>query len=271
MSILQAALLGLVQGLTEFLPISSSGHLVLAEHLLNIQQTNDITFEVFVHFGTLMSIVLVFWKDILAIVQSVLQAFRPVNFRAEFYRTNEHVRLGLGIMLGSIPAAVIGLKYENQITAAFGDPKLVAVMLVLTGLILFLTRLAHPVEGKSVGLAASFLIGISQAVAITPGISRSGTTISTALYLGISPVHAARFSFLLSLPAVFGATIVKLRHVVELGTPASGLLPMIVGMGVAFLSGYVAIKYLLRIIERGKFSWFSVYCLVVGILAILFL
>lgn len=271
MSILQAIILGVVQGLTEFLPVSSSGHLVLVEHLLNVPRANDITFEVFVHFGTLLSILLVFWKDILAILKSVLNAFSPSHFNRQYYRENEHFRLALSIIVGSIPAGIIGLKYEHQITGAFTDPKLVAVMLVLTGLILFLTRLARPIEGKSVGIGTSFLIGIAQAIAITPGISRSGSTISAAMYLRISPVNAAKFSFLLSLPAVLGATLLKTKHVIEAGTLPIGALPLIVGMVVAFVSGYAAIKYLLRVIERGKFSWFSLYCLAVGILGIIFI
>lgn len=271
LSILQAIILGLVQGLTEFLPISSSGHLVLAEHLLNVPPVNDITFEVFVHFGTLMSIVVVFWKDIVAIVQAVLKGFIPFRLNRQYYRENEHFRLGLAIIVGSIPAGIIGLKYEDQITGIFTDPKLVAVMLVITGLILFLTRLAKPIEGKNVGMGTSLLIGIAQAVAITPGISRSGTTISAAMYLRISPINAAKFSFLLSLPAVFGATLLKARLVMENGALPLGALPLIAGMVVAFLSGYVAIKYLLRVIERGKFSWFSLYCLVIGILGISFI
>ncbi|MGH2568351.1 MAG: undecaprenyl-diphosphate phosphatase, partial [Bacteroidota bacterium] len=170
MTLFQAVILGLIQGLTEFLPVSSSGHLVLAERLLGIHSSKDITFEVFVHFGTMLSVVLVFWKDIIAIVRSLLQALYPFRLNAAYYREQEHFRLSINILAGSVPAAFVGLRYEDAITEAFADPKLVAVMLVLTGLILFLTGLAKPVEGKKVGFFSALIIGVAQAFAIIPGI-----------------------------------------------------------------------------------------------------
>ncbi len=271
MTVLQAALLGLIQGLTEFLPVSSSGHLVLAEHLLRVQSSNDITFEVLVHFGTLLSVVVVFWKDILAITQSFFRAFVPFRLGKTYYREHEPFRLSIYILLGSIPAAFVGIKYEDAISEAFTDPKLVAVMLVITGLILFLTGLAKPVEGKRVGFFSAMVIGIAQAAAIIPGISRSGSTISAALYQKVEPYHAARFSFLLSLPVIAGATLLKVKELLVDGGSSEGLPALVVGMLVSFASGYVAIKFLLRIIERGKLRWFSLYCLVVGVLGILFI
>lgn len=271
MTILQAAILGLIQGLTEFLPISSSGHLVLAEHLLRVQTSSDITFEVFVHFGTLMSVVVVFWNDIVGIVQSLFRAFVPWRLGSMYYREQEPFRLSVHILVGSVPAAFIGLRYEHAIAEAFTDPKLVAVMLVITGLILFLTGLARPVQGKKVGLWSAIVIGIAQAAAIIPGISRSGSTISTALYMKIDPYHAARFSFLLSLPAVAGATLLKAKDLLANGGASESVVVQLTGMVVSFASGYVAIKFLLHIIERGKIRWFSLYCLVAGVLGIIFL
>jgi undecaprenyl-diphosphatase len=270
-TILQAAILGLIQGLTEFLPISSSGHLVLAEHLLNIKTSTDITFEVFVHFGSMMSVVAVFWKDIVGILQSFFRAFVPWRFGPAYYREQEPFRLSISILVGSIPAAVVGLRYEHAIAEAFTDPKLVAVMLVITGLLLFLTGLAQPVQGKKVGLLTALAIGIAQAFAIIPGISRSGSTISTALYLKIDPYHAARFSFLLSLPVIAGATLLKAKDLLANGGAEESFVVLAVGMAVSFASGYGAIKLLLRIVERGKIRWFSLYCLVVGVLGIIFI
>jgi undecaprenyl-diphosphatase len=270
-TIVQAVILGLIQGLTEFLPVSSSGHLVLGEHLLNVRTSTDITFEVFVHFGTLMSVVVVFWKDIVGIVQSLFRAVVPWRLSVQYYRENELFRLSLCILLGSIPAAYVGLRFEHAVAEAFTDPKLVAVMLIVTGLILFLTGLSKPVVGKRVNVVSALLIGVAQAMAIIPGISRSGSTISTALYLKIDPYHAARFSFLLSLPAVAGASLLKAKDVIVHGGSSEGIVPLIVGMVVSFGSGYVAIRFLLRIIERGKIRWFSLYCLLVGTLGILFI
>jgi len=267
----QSLILGLVQGLTEFLPISSSGHLVLVEHLLDVVPSTDITFEVFVHFGTLMSVVVVMWKDILAIIQSTVKALTGGRLSREYYDENEQFRLALAIVVGSVPAAVIGLLFEDAVTAAFTDPKMVSVMLVLTGLILFLTRLAEPVENKNVGILSAIMIGIAQAIAIVPGISRSGFTISTAVYLRISPLNAARFSFLLSIPVIAGATLLKTKDLVFNGFGAESVLHIAGGTLMAFLSGYVAIKVLLKIVQQGKFSIFAFYCLIAGSLGIIFI
>lgn len=271
LNVWEAVFLGMVQGLTEFLPVSSSGHLVLAEHLLNIHAPGDVTFEVFVHFGTLLSVVAVFWKDVRNIILSLIEGVTQRKVIRKYYRENEPFRLAAGIAVGSIPAALIGLFYEEQITDAFGDPKLVSTMLIVTGLILFLTRVARPSRGRQIGMGTAFIIGCAQAFAIIPGISRSGSTISAALYLKVGPVHAAKFSFLLSLPVIFGATVLKTKHLFDAGEIAVGFLPLMAGTVVAFVSGYGAIKLLLRVVERGKFGWFALYCFVVGILGIMFI
>ncbi|MEP0821897.1 MAG: undecaprenyl-diphosphate phosphatase [Ignavibacterium sp.] len=271
MTILQAIILGAVQGLTEFLPVSSSGHLVLTEHLLNVPVNTDVTFEVFVHFGTLLSVVLALWTDIREIVQSTIHALGGIRQAPRQYKENEHFRLAILIILGSIPAAYIGIRFEEQITEVFTDPKLVAVMLVVTGLMLFLTRLAPAPNGKPVGLFSGLLIGCAQAMAIIPGISRSGSTISVGMYLGISPVKSARFSFLLSIPVIAGATLLKVIGIVRTGIEWDGMAAILAGTAVAFASGYLAIRFLLRVIEKGRFSIFSIYCLIVGTLGIIFL
>jgi len=271
MTILQSFILGAVQGLTEFLPVSSSGHLVLVEHLLNVPTSTDITFEVFVHFGTLVSVLLVFWTDVVQITRAMVQGILAPATAKHLYKTSEHFRFGILIVLGSIPAAVAGLKFEDQISHAFADPKLVAVMLIITGLVLFLTRLKTPGDGKQIGGVAAFLIGLAQAMAIIPGISRSGSTISAAIYLGVAPLKAARFSFLLSLPAVGGATLLKTKEMIQVGVVHDGILQLLLGTVVAFASGYLAIKFLLNVLERGNLSWFAFYCLAAGVLGILFI
>jgi len=267
MSIFQAFILGLLQGLTEFLPVSSSGHLVLGQYLLEVKNPEMLSFDVFVHFGTLISVCIIFRKDIGQIILSLWNAVRTNSLRTA-YGTNEYVRLGLAIVVASIPAAVIGLMYRDQIAEAFRDPKLVSVNLVVTGLLLFLTRFPKAVEGKRIGLVTGFIIGIAQSVAILPGISRSGSTISTALYLRISPRLAARFSFLLSIPVIAGAALLESKTVIRQGMEM-GFGPFIVGMLAAALMGYVAIKILLRIIESGRFSWFAFYCFAIGIAGLL--
>ena len=271
MSILQGILLGLVQGVTEFLPISSSGHLVLAEHLLGLPPSNDITFEVVVHLGTLMSVVVAFWPDITGLVGALVRAMSHVPRWGHLYREDAYLRLGVLIVIASVPAAIIGILFEDAVGEAFADPKLVAVMLIVTGLILFLTRLTRPVQGKEVRMGTAILIGFAQAFAILPGISRSGSTISTGMYTSIPPFEAARFSFLLSVPVIAGAAALKMIELLHHGIAVEGLEPMIAGLVMSFLSGYVAIKVLLRIIGKGKFSLFSFYCLVIGILGVLFI
>jgi undecaprenyl-diphosphatase len=269
LSVLQAIVLAILQGVTEFLPVSSSGHLVLAQELLNLHDKQMMAFDVFVHFGTLMSVVFVFWKDIREILRSFIKAFSTMKLQEEYVH-KKHFRLGIAILVGSLPAGVVGVLYRHEIEAAFTDPKLVAMNLVITGLILFLTRLARPVEGKKIGIVSSFIIGLAQMVAILPGISRSGSTMSTAMYLKIPPVRAARFSFLLSIPAIAGASLLEGYRIYKYGS-SLGILPLLIGTAVSAIAGYFAIMILLKIMEKGKFSWFSVYCLTVGILGILFI
>lgn len=269
MSVLDAVLLAILQGLTEFLPVSSSGHLVLAQQLLNLHNPQIVSFDVFVHFGTLISVVIVFWKDIIEILRSFFKALKTYRAKEEHKKT-EYFHLGIAIVIGSIPAEVIGLAFHRQIEEIFTDPKFVAMNIVITGLILFLTRLAKPVKGKKVGIPSSIIIGLAQMVAILPGISRSGLTMSAALFLKISPVQAARFSFLLSIPVIAGATLLATYKLIADGTTI-GYLQIVVGIALSAIAGYVAIKLLLRIMEKGKFSWFSLYCLVIGIFGIFFM
>lgn len=269
MTISEAILLGILQGFAEFLPISSSGHLVLVQHLLQVRGNENLTFDVFVHFGTLFSVIVVFRRDIIDITGAMVRALVSLEWKKQ-YASNDLVRLGFALAVSTIPAAFIGLIFRDAIKETFADPKLVSMNLVLTGLILFLTRLAKPISDQPAGLWPGFIIGIAQAVAILPGISRSGTTISTGLYLGLSPVQAARFSFLMSIPAIFGASILEGRMLIEQsGSP--GFLPLVTGTMAAAAMGYLSIKVLLNVMQRGKLSWFAFYCLAVGILGILFI
>jgi undecaprenyl-diphosphatase len=268
-SVFDAILLAILQGMTEFLPVSSSGHLVLAQHMLNLHGPQIVEFDVFVHFGTLISIVMIFKKDIFEMLRSIFEAGTTLQFKNE-YDTKEYFRLAIAVLVGTIPAGVVGLLFRQQIQETFTDPKFAAMNIVITGLILFLTRLAKPEKGKMVGIVSSLIIGIAQAIAILPGISRSGTTMSTALYLKINPVQAARFSFLLSVPVIAGAALLESYQIVQQGT-ALGFLPILVGVVISAGAGYVAIKLLLKIMEKGKFSLFSFYCLAIGIVGIFFI
>lgn len=266
MTVYDAVLLAVLQGLTEFLPVSSTGHLVLAQQLLNLHNPQIVSFDIFVHCGTLISVAIYFWKDIIEILRSFTKALKTYKEKEEHKKT-EYFYLGIAIIIGSIPAGVIGLIFYRQIEEIFTDPKFVAMNIVITGLILFLTRLVKPTRGKKVGILSSIIIGLAQMIAILPGISRSGLTMSAALFMKISPVQAARFSFLLSIPVIAGAVLLETYKLVAYGTTI-GFLQIIVGIGVSAIAGYVAIKLLLHIMEKGKFSWFSLYCLVIGIFGI---
>jgi len=264
-------LLGILQGLTEFLPVSSSGHLVLAEHLLGVRSRGDIAFEVFLHLGTLFSILTLFWKDIVRMIESVARAVTVPAAMKENYKHDADLRLAWYVVLGTLPAAVVGVLFEHQVESLFSDPKLVADMLIVTGVILYLTRFAHVRDNGSMNGFQSFIIGIGQAVAVIPGISRSGSTISTGMYLGVQPEEATRFSFLLAVPVIAGAALLKAKELYAAHTPIADITPMAVGAVFAYLVGILAIKFLLGVVRRGKFVWFAYYCIIAGIAGIIFL
>ncbi|MBN2364682.1 MAG: undecaprenyl-diphosphate phosphatase [Calditrichaeota bacterium] len=267
MDLLKALILGIIQGLSEFLPISSSGHLVIAEYLMDFRQ-GGLAFEVFVHFGTLLAILWAFRKDICLLLRSLPAVFRlsSPDLPAE---TREYALWDIYIIIGSIPAAVIGLFFEDAIEQIFEDHFFALVMLFFTGIIVWSSRYTRKKRENMNGWHA-FLIGVAQALAILPGISRSGTTIVTGLWLGIPRLKAARFSFLLSSPVIFGATLLKFFDVFENPLPSSELVTFLAAGVAAAISGYFAIVWLLRIIQEQKFEWFGVYCVVVSIAGIIF-
>lgn len=255
MEILKVIILGIVQGLTEFLPVSSSGHLVLAAEFLNFHE-KGVAFEVFVHLGTLLSVLIAFRKDI---VQMALAPFRMLSPGPDKAETKKYFLWDIGILVGTIPAAVIGLLFKSQIEEAFSSVLLVLVMLVVTGVILLLSRFA-PKKSENLSIGKSLLIGVAQAFAILPGISRSGSTIVTALFLGLDRENAAKFSFLLAIPAILGASVIKINDLLTIGNSHISFSYLLIGALAAFVSGYMAIFWLLNIVKRGKLEWFAYYC-----------
>ncbi len=271
MSIFHAILLGALQGFTEFLPVSSSGHLVLVQELLHINHAGDISFEVFVHFGTFISVIVAFRKDVFLILNALLDAIRNPVQAGQIYKNNLYFRLAVFVLLGSIPAAVVGLRFEHFIDELFGDPKLVAMMLMITAFILFMTRFVNPPDTSDVTLRSAIIIGIAQAIAIIPGISRAGSTISAGLFSGVSRKESATFSFLLALPVIFGATLLKAKDLIQSPPPAEKLLTLLTGTVVAAICGYFAITLLMGVLRKRKFSWFAYYCFIIGVIGILFI
>jgi len=239
----------LIQGLTEILPISSSGHLVLTEYIMHLKQPG-ILFELMVHFGTLLSVLVYFRKRIFMLYKSLFDSSLQTERKMIYY-----------LIVGTIPAVIAALLFGDFFEEAFSSPIMTSIMLLSTGLILLSTKLARPRKLK-LNIPRSILIGIGQALAILPGISRSGTTISTGLFIGIKPYEAAEFSFLLSIPAILGAIVFKFESVLSLNLDI--LWPYLVGTAVAFLTGLFAVYILLDLIRKGKFVYFGIYCLFAG-------
>ena len=277
MSWLESAVLGILQGLTEFLPVSSSGHLVLGEHLLKMK-FNDISFDVFLHFGTFLSVVMVFrktiWGMIKALVEKIGMLYGKYSHaslsKSDRTHLTENWNLLCLIVLGSVPAGILGILFKEYIEKSFTSVFFVSIMLLITGLVLFLTRFVKRSEGR-IKLGDAFLIGIAQALAMLPGISRSGLTISTGIFRKVQREKAAEFSFLLSLPAIFGATVLKLKDVLNHANPSFNMWFYLIGTACAFLFGCVAIKFLLNVLRKGKFEFFGYYCFLIGFLSLIFL
>jgi len=262
MTYLEAAVLGLIQGLTEFLPVSSSGHLALAEALFGLPP-GDLFFEITVHVATLLAVVAFYRKELM---QILLGFTRPVSHEVAGHTSWQW--LGL-LVVGTLPAVVVGLTLESQIEAAFGNLQGIGFALLATGALLFSTR---PLAGtlRRLGWGRALAIGCAQAVAILPGVSRSGATIATALWLGVEREQAARFSFFLALPAIAGAFILLFAKALKSGSLESGaaLGPLAVAFVTAGISGYVAVGLILRALARRHFAWFGVWCCLVGLSAL---
>tara|TARA_B100001146_G_C16200357_1_gene444108 strand:- start:5528 stop:6322 length:795 start_codon:yes stop_codon:yes gene_type:complete len=259
MEIWEAILLGIIQGLTEFLPVSSSGHLELGKAILGDQSVPEesLLFTVILHFATALSTLVVFRKDVFEILRGLFQ-----------FKWNEETRFSLKIIISMLPAALIGVLFEEQLEAFFGgDIAFVGAMLLVTAFLLWLADRAKN-TGKPVRYRDAFIIGISQAVAMLPGISRSGATISTSVLLGNDKGKAARFSFLMVVPLIFGK-IAKDLLSGDLDPQQANYTLLGAGFIAAFLAGLVACTWMIRLVKRSKLRYFSVYCLIVGILAII--
>ena len=274
MTFLEAILLGILQGLTEFLPVSSSGHLVLAQQFLGLKEPL-VFFDVMLHVGTLAA-VLVAYRDAIRrlVVGGLSTLVTPQVWRhpRATLNTSPELRFIYLILLGSIPTGIIAVAFKTQLESFFEEVRLVSVMLILTGAILQLPRLRKKNPDRpddSVPQLKTWhapLIGIAQGCAITPGISRSGTTISLSLFLGIPAKTAAEYSFLLSIPAILGAVVLKVRDISE---TAIALHILAGGMLSAFIVGYIALRFLLVVLNRGQFSRFSYYCIALGVFSLL--
>jgi len=258
MDVITAVILGIIQGLTEFLPVSSSGHLEIAKTILGEGWVGkeSLLMTVVLHFATALSTIIIFRKDLVEIFGGLLQ-----------FKNNESFQFSLKIVISMIPAALVGLFFNDQIESLFGgELTLVGSMLLITGLLLFLADKAKS-SAKQVGITGAILVGLSQAIAILPGISRSGATISTAVILGIDKEKAARFSFLMVVPLIFGKMAKDILSG-DIQYESATFLPLIIGFFAAFFTGMIACKWMIKLVKRSQLKYFAYYCFAVGAIVI---
>lgn len=260
MDILKSLLLGIIQGLTEFLPVSSSGHLEIFKVFLDFSydSTNSLFFTLIVHLATALSAIIYFWKDVKEIIMSLICFKKDENTFFAFY-----------ILVSMIPAGLAGYFFESEINYLFnGNLTLVGFMLILTSLILYLSdRFSN--SNKKLNLKSSLIIGFTQALAILPGISRSGATIGTSIFLGLNRDIAAKFSFLMVVPVIFGSSLkIILDNEIEFNN--NNISNYLVGFSAALISGYYACKWMIIFVKKSKLIYFSIYCLLIGILSIIY-
>jgi len=259
MNLLEAIVLGLIQGLTEFLPVSSSGHLELGKYLFGINPEANFYFSIAVHGATVLSTLVVFRKEIAHLASEFL--------RFEF---NEETTYILKLFISMIPVGFVGIFLKDEVEGLYnGNMLVIGSMLLFTALLLTVGHFARPKQ-RNIGFLNAFIIGISQAIAVIPGMSRSGATISTGLMIGNRKNELARFSFLMVLVPVLGANFLEIISDEKIIGETSPIV-IIIGSVTAFISGYFACKWMINLVRRSKMIWFALYCAVIGILTILFL
>ena len=259
MNWLEALILGIVQGLTEFLPVSSSGHLELGKAILGVNAEKSLIFTVVVHGATVLSTIVVFYKDIWQLIRGLMA-----------FRWNEETQYVAKILLSMVPVIILGLFFKEQIEQFFtGNVLFVGSMLIVTSLLLLSTYIIKKNERK-ISYTDSFIIGVSQALAVLPGISRSGATISTGLLLGNRKANIARFSFLMVLIPIIGANFKDIYDGSAGASDGVGTLALLIGFIAAFITGLMACKWMIGIVKKGKLLWFAVYCFIVGSVAVIY-
>lgn len=275
MDTIEALLLGLLQGLTEYLPISSSGHLTLGSNLFGIKEPETILpFTVLLHVATVLSTIVVLHKEITWIFKGLFNSFSANKGNGYIGRLNSQQQYAIAIIVSMIPVGIVGVFFKDAVEETFSSLLVVGCCLLLTALLLTFSYYAKPKKQKeSVSIKDAFIIGLSQAFAVLPGLSRSGTTIATGLILGNSKQSMAQFSFLMVIPPILGEALLETIDMFSMGVAAafSGISPtaLIVGFLAAFLSGCAACKWMISVVRRGKLIYFAYYCLIAGIVTII--
>lgn len=259
MDTLQAILLGIVQGITEFLPVSSSGHLQIAKELLGVELEENLSFDVTLHAATVLSTIVVFWHEIVRLMRGLFSR-----------RFNEEQAYVLKLLLSMLPIGIVGFLFKEQLNALLGSPAILAIvgaMLLLTAALLAFAYYAKPRPKEQISYRDALLIGVAQACAAMPGLSRSGSTIASGLLLGNRKAAVAQFSFLMVLAPIMGEVLLEAAK----GELSAGIgtVPMLCGFLAAFISGWLACRFMIEIVKRGKLIWFALYCAAAGIVSIL--
>ena len=261
MSWLQALILGILQGLTEFLPVSSSGHLAIVSNLFGIDGESNLTFTIVVHVATVCSTLLVLWKEIDWLLKGILK-----------FKMNDEMRYFFNIVISMIPVGIVGLFFKDTVEEIFGKGMLVVgIMLLVTAALLSFSYFYKPRVNREITLRDAFVIGLAQAVAVLPGLSRSGSTIATGLLLGNKKETLAQFSFLMVIPPILGEALLDGKKILEGAAAGAGdisISAIVVGFVAAFVSGCLACKWMIGIVKKGKLIYFGIYCTVAGVLAI---
>lgn len=258
MNELQALLMGIFQGLTEYLPVSSSGHLAIAGEFLGVEDPDKVmSFTVAVHVATVLSTIVVLWREIVWILQGMVKM-----------KWNDEWRYAVNILISMIPVGVVGLLFKDQIEAAFQGLTIVGICLMITASLLAFSYFAKPRQKETITPLHAFIIGLAQAIATLPGLSRSGSTIGTGLILGNKKESLAQFSFLMAIPPILGMALLDVKDMLELGVDEAmagiSASALAIGFVAAFVTGCIACKWMINLVKRGKMIYFAVYCAVVG-------
>lgn len=260
MSWFEALILGIVQGLTEYLPVSSSGHLAIGSALFGINGEENLAFTIVVHVATVFSTLVILWKEIEWIFRGLFK-----------FEMNDATRYVINILVSMIPIGIVGVFFKDKVEAIFGSGLLVVgIMLLLTAVLLSFSYYAKPRQKDKISIKDAFIIGLSQACAVMPGLSRSGTTIATGLLLGNNKAQLAQFSFLMVIPPILGEALLDIMKAIKGETIAGDIpaLSLVVGFFAAFISGCIACKWMINIVKKGKLIYFAIYCAIAGLVTI---
>jgi len=262
MEIIQAIILGIIQGLTEFLPVSSSGHLEIGKAILGVEIQEDLGFTVMVHLATVLSTITVFFAEIRKLVSGLFK-----------FTWNEETKYVSKLLFSAIPVLFVGLVFEDEVELIFSKSNssliIVGVALLVTAALLGITNYIKAGKTRKIPFSDAFIMGIAQALAVVPGLSRSGSTIATGLILKNKRDEVAQFSFLMVLIPIIGASLLKMLEWADTGTSDTGTLPLIAGFIAAYISGFIACKWMINIVKKGKLIWFAIYCAIVGSISII--